>query len=354
MIKLKKIYIDNTIDRKNIEKFDLDRFSYEFISRNQLQELEKNLTYITAKDYIFLTEKKDGFAKPCPGTKNYICCNYAVINSQEGCHINCSYCILQGYLKIKIPRVFTNISDILKDTARFLEKFPYRRIGTGELSDSLVYDHITRFSIDYIDFFRERPEVIFEFKTKTVNIDNLLKIKKVPANAMVSWSVNTNRIIEQEELRAPSLLNRLEAASQLQERGYKIGFHFDPVFIYNNAEKDYLRVIDTIFKFIKPSSIGYISIGCFRYLPFMKDSILENFKNTDIFKGEFFKGKDGKMRYFRPLREKLIKKMVQHLLSYSSDLNIYFCMESSNWWKTILGCNINNNDEAQFHIDSKL
>ncbi|MCK5682812.1 hypothetical protein KAJ27_01765 [bacterium] len=354
MIKLKKVYIDKILDKRTFEKFDLDRFKYEFISNDDLQDFEKDLTYITAKDYVFLTEKREGFAKPCPGTKNYICCNYAVINSQEGCYLNCSYCILQGYLKKKIPRIFTNIKDILDDTKKFLEQYSYRRIGTGELSDSLVYDHITRFSIDYIDFFRSWPKVIFEFKTKTVNIENLMNIKEVPENAMVSWSVNTNKIIESEEFRAPSLITRLEAARELQEKGYKIGFHFDPVFLYKNAENEYLSVIDTIFKYVKPSRIGYISIGCFRYLPSMKDSILGNFKNTNIFMGEFFKGIDGKMRYFRPLREKLIKKIVKRLLDYSPDLNLYFCMESSTWWKNILGCNVCNNDEAQFQIDSKL
>lgn len=354
MIKLKKIYIDQRLKSEIIDSLILSDYPFELLSEDKLNDLEAELDYISAKDYLYITSKQDGFAKPCPGTKEYICCNYAVINAQEGCFLNCSYCILQGYLSRKIPRIYANFSDILQDTARYLKTHSCRRIGTGELSDSLVYDHITGFSRKYIEFFSHFPETIFEFKTKTLNISNLLEVDAVPSNAMVSWSVNTERVIREEEHRAPSLQSRLEAARKIRSRGFRTGFHFDPVLLYDSAEEDYISVIHRIFDCLSPNDISYISLGCFRYLPQMKGTILDNYPETSIFNGEFFRGTDGKMRYFRPLREAMVKKLVSCLRSCSPDLNLYFCMESSSWWKNILHFHVNSNEDAQRQIDSLL
>ena len=120
--------------------------------------------------------------------------------------------------------------------------FDRPRIGSGEFTDSLVFDDITQYSQALVPFFRARPQWQFEFKTKSVNIGGLLKVGGCE-NVVVSWSVNSSKITDEAEHFTPGLTARLQAACEVARAGYRIGFHFDPVVIYDGYEPDYARTI---------------------------------------------------------------------------------------------------------------
>ena len=67
---------------------------------------------IMAKDMLHLTAFKGDFLKPCPGTRNYICCGYQILNIATNCPLDCSYCILQSYF-INQPglRIHVNLEE---------------------------------------------------------------------------------------------------------------------------------------------------------------------------------------------------------------------------------------------------
>ena len=44
--------------------------------------------------------------KPCPGTREYLCCGYQILNIGTNCPLDCSYCILQAYFNQPCLRVF--------------------------------------------------------------------------------------------------------------------------------------------------------------------------------------------------------------------------------------------------------
>ena len=46
---------------------------------------------------------------------------------------------------------------------------------------------------------------------------------------------------------------------------------------------------------------------------------------------------DGKMRYFKPLRINLYRKMVSWIKEIAPDVLIYYCMEDDEVWKKTLG-----------------
>ncbi|RUM36511.1 MAG: DNA photolyase, partial [Desulfobulbus sp.] len=50
------------------------------------------------KHHLLLAENRGTFFKPCPGTREYRCCDYQVLNIGMGCPMDCVYCILQAYL----------------------------------------------------------------------------------------------------------------------------------------------------------------------------------------------------------------------------------------------------------------
>jgi spore photoproduct lyase len=103
----------------------------------------KSLT--AGKRHLLLGKNRGRFFKPCPGTKEYICCDYQVLNIGMNCPMDCVYCILQAYLNNPYLSFFVNIEDLLNELTEAFAQKPeqFWRIGTGEFTDSLALDRLT-------------------------------------------------------------------------------------------------------------------------------------------------------------------------------------------------------------------
>ena len=308
------------------------------------------------KKYLLLTRQKGDFIKPCPCTPHFIGCNYYIINLDLNCPLDCSYCILQSYLSSPLITIHVNIEDLWRQLDVFLHKKRHRalRIGTGELADSLALDHITENSRDLISYFRGKKNAYFELKTKTTNIENILKT--APArNVVISWSLNSYRIAQEEEKEAPPVDERIDAAKRVLNKGFRLGFHFDPIIRYSGWEEDYGEVIEKLLKAVDPSRIAWISLGSLRFPPPLKPIIKKRFPMTKIIYDEFIQGKDGKIRYFKPLRLELYSKIVGFIKKASgSEVPIYLCMESGEIWEKTLGWEPKGEEEVECSLSFPL
>jgi spore photoproduct lyase len=198
----------------------------------QVQDL-----WLDSKKTLLLCKNKGYFLEPCPGTKNYLCCLYKILNFATNCHLNCSYCILQAYLNNPFMVLYTNTNEMFKELDEFLNQHPktLHRIGTGEYTDSLILDHLTSFTQIIIPYFASQDNAFLELKTKTDIIENLEGLEH-GEKTIVSWSLNAEPIIKSEEKDTCSLDDRIKAAYQCQNWGYKLGFHFDPLIYYPGWE----------------------------------------------------------------------------------------------------------------------
>jgi len=118
------------------------------------------------KESIRLVPFKGEFLKPCPGTKEYICCGYQILHVGTNCPMDCSYCILQAYFNEPSLRIFVNLEDKLDQIGRVIDSHPEKifRIGTGEFMDSLSLDHAVGWSDMLLPFFSARKNCILELK----------------------------------------------------------------------------------------------------------------------------------------------------------------------------------------------
>ena len=288
------------------------------------------------KTVLFLTRNKGAFLKKCPGTRCYTCCGYEILHIGTFCHMDCTYCILQSYFHPPLMKYFVNHQDLFRELDGIFSGDDIHRIGTGEFTDSLIWENWTNLSRKLVVAFADQQRAVLEFKTKTINTKGL---QSLPHNRKViaSWSVNTPRIIAKEERRTASLSARLKAAAEVESWGYPLAFHFDPIVSYDGCEVDYERVVKKIFSSVSAKNIVWISLGTFRFMPSLKPLIQKRFPKSKIIYGEFITGLDGKMRYFKPMRIELYQRIIHCIRRHAPEVFIYFCMEDDEVWHHTMG-----------------
>ncbi len=307
------------------------------------------------KDVLHLLDYKGEFLKPCPGTREYICCGYQILNVATNCPLDCSYCILQGYFNQPYLRVFANLEEGLQKALDVLDSNPDRifRIGTGEFTDSLALDPITCWSDILLPPFSKRKNVVLELKTKTTHIERVFA-SKYRERIILSWSLNSALMALHEEHRAASIKKRLEAASRSQSEGFVIAFHFDPLITHPGWKDEYLKTIELMDKMIDPTGIIWISLGSFRFMPQLKGIIRKRHPHTSVLDGEFIRGLDGKMRYFKPIRIELYSFMKENLEKWYNDLGLYLCMEADDVWEKSLGWSPGKSEGLVSYLDNRV
>lgn len=288
------------------------------------------------KENLFLTRNRGAFIKKCPGTRHYTCCGYKILHIGTFCNMDCSYCILQSYFHPPVLQYFVNHDEMLAELESLFSEKSIHRIGTGEFTDSMIWELWTDLSSLLVPKFSMQPRAVLELKTKTTAIENL-KYLDHNRKTIAAWSLNTDKVIRSEERGTASLSARFRAAARCESWGYPLAFHFDPMIIYDGCEEDYRQVVEQIFSHVSPDNIAWISLGTFRFITSLKPVIQKRFPESEIVYGEFIQGLDGKMRYFKPLRINLYQKTASWIREIAPDVLVYFCMEDDEVWKKSLG-----------------
>lgn len=291
------------------------------------------------KKHLFLCRQRGRFFKPCPGTREYQCCGYHVLNIGMNCPMDCVYCILQAYLNNPWLSFFVNVEDLFAELDQELQTHPERlyRIGTGEFTDSLALDSLTAFAPRLVEYMSRTSNGVLELKTKSVAVGNLKGLLH-NGRTVLAWSLNSPPIMKREELLTAGLEERLAAAARCADWGYLLAFHFDPIIWHPGWEEGYRHTIKRLFATVPGERIVWISLGALRFLPRLKTIAGDRFPVSRFFYEEFVEGLDGKSRYFRPKRVEMYQVLVNELRRYAAETTcLYFCMESDVIWREVFG-----------------
>lgn len=299
---------------------------------------------ITAsKKQLYVTAQKGRFVRDCPGftssnPDSQLCCGYMIVDLVYNCDYDCTYCYLQNYVNMPYLTVYANVEQLFDELAAVLLARPSQlvRIGSGEFSDSLSLDPLTGLSGLLVPFLRQFPNVLFEFKTKSDLVDQLLDLQP-QGRVMVSWSLNPEPVVQREEHKTASLAARLRAAQRCRDAGYKIALHFDPLLYYTGWEADYEPFVKQVCCALSADDVAYMSMGSLRFAPALKSVVQARFPKDRLMSAELVPGTDGKMRYFKPLRTEMYTKMVGWIQHYMPEIPIYLCMESPAVWHKVFG-----------------
>jgi len=91
-----------------------------------------------------------------------------------------------------------------------------------------------------------------------------------------------------------------------------------------------------------------------RYPAAFDEIMRENFPSSEIFLGELLPGIDKKLRYFKPLRIEMFRQMHTWIRSYSPDVLVYLCMESSEVWRRSFGWAPHSSAELKRLLDERV
>lgn len=292
------------------------------------------------KRRMIVMRKRGGFVTACPAASSkFACCGYLVMNLGSNCPMDCSYCFLQEYLADNPGfQVYANYRDAFDELDHLGRVGAGRnlRVGTGELADSLAFDSLTGISVELVEFFARQPNLLLELKTKTDEIENLLRVDP-RGRTLVSWTLSPAAVFRSSERATAAPADRIAAARRVLEAGYRVAFHLDPIIAYPDAPADYAALLEALFDTIAPRRIAFLSLGGLRMTPGLRRIVRLRFPDDPMMVGEEVLSPDGRFRAFTPLRVGLYRALHDQIRRADVSTPVYLCMESASVHERVFG-----------------
>ena len=170
-----------------------------------------------------------------------------------GCLMDCEYCFLRGALPSANVVVFINYEDFFQD-------LPAGKafVSTAFENDSLSMENLLGFVKVAVDYANKFPEKTIELRTKMANADSLPE--SPPSNLILSFSMSDESAWKKHEAGTASPERRLLCAAKMKQRGWKIAFHFDPLF----DDSLPMRTIKKFHNLLADESQDFVSTNCYR------------------------------------------------------------------------------------------
>ena len=332
------------LHKKDILKILVSRWNDLKNSKTQYESQNSKARERPAPRKVTVSDSQNEVFGMCPvASEKTVCCNLMTIDAVQGCSLGCSYCSIQTFYtdgKISID----------KNLAEKLSKIPLDpnknyHIGSGQSSDSLAIGNREGVLDAQLEFARKNSNIILEFKTKSSNIDHLVRTD-IPKNVFVSWSLNPQLFIDNEEHGTASLDQRISSARRLSDKGVLIGFHFHPIVYYESYEKDYSDVVRKVMATFEPSEIAMISMGT---LTFIKPAI-QKLRSSGLSSKVLqipMADAVGKSSYTREIKAEIFNHVYSAFHHWHDRVFFYLCMEESSVWESVFGKYYSSNTEFE-------
>jgi len=245
------------------------------------------------------------------------------------CIYECEYCYLQGHFDSPDLVWFINHEEVIQAMSDKLQDFSQEKVWfhAGEFSDSLALSHLTNELPLYHDFFKHHPQALWELRTKSVNIKEILKLSPLP-NMYISFSLSPQKESQEIDLLTPRTSHRLKAMQELVAKGFHIAVHLDPIIHSDDFVEKYQVLISQMKEHFPLEKVAYLSLGVVRFTKDVYHQVQKNYPESRMHAQEFIKGLDGKVRYPRPMRLWMLQKIKQLCLDQGMiEKQIYLCME---------------------------
>ena len=311
-----------------------------FILPQQLPKLKvhrKKYIEINGKKRLLVARVNDGsiitrFDKTPLPRKNsdVVCPHFLELKWAYGCPYDCSWCYLKGTFRFRPEGKSPVIKEYQKieiHTRTFLEECETpEMLNTGEIADSLMGENNEKaFSKFIIPIFETQKRHKVLFLTKSSNIKNLLELES-HNQVIMSFSLNAIPVADRWE-KAPTVMERLEAAQKLYESEFEVRVRIDPMVPMEEWKKHYFHIIDLIFERFIPERI---TLGSLRGL----QSTINGCTDKTWVK-YLSEGSNWGRKVNIKLRYQMYSAIIQCLKEKYDYKNVALCKETLEMWKML-------------------
>lgn len=288
----------------------IEKYGEVFNRKNQNFRLQKK------KPALILAEKKGKKVLPTPdgygigGEQNFY------FSHMLNCIFDCRYCFLQGMYPSANFVLFVNDADFLEEMKATVDTYPNTTVYffSGYDCDSLALEPITRFTERYLPFFEAHPQAFLELRTKSVQIEPLLKRTPLK-NVVIAFSLSPDELVQTIEHKTPSLARRLRAIQKLQKAGWQVGLRFDPLIFCEGYETLYSRFFKEVFSGMHLSLVHSASLGVMRFPKSFYKPIRKLYPREALF-APLAEREEGQISYPPLVEQELFRFCEDQLLSY--------------------------------------
>jgi DNA repair photolyase len=272
------------------------------------------------------------------GLGGRVCCApyLKLVPLSNGCPYYCTYCYLAYVYRDYHPFIKVNINHdkmFQEIRATALQAQGAVAFNMGEMLDSLALDHVSLLTERLVPFFGRISNACLMLLTKSANVEGLLRLAP-NAQTVASWSLNTQRMIERCEIGAANLEERIGAARQCQEHGYRIRLRIDPGILYGDWRSDYAELLCKTLAALAPENI---TLGMLRLVPGHLGLARQAYGDrvSALRAGLSERASDGKLRY--PLRQRMefCRFLIDVIRSINQRVSIGLCRETPEVWTSL-------------------
>ncbi len=229
------------------------------------------------------------------------------------CFFDCDYCYLKWAFKSRFPVIFVNYEDVAASIKMKIEEIRNSSESNSQedicfyasnYADLQAIDHLTQFNNFFIPLFEQFENVILESRTKSINIQDLLKYKTAPQNFEIAFSINPEVICQKYEVASPPVEQRIAAAQQLIEKWFKVGIRFLPLMPVPNFLEIYQDFLDTLCEKLDFEKVHSVFIWSLLYTKSDYKAMFKHYPDAD-FLSRLEESDDGLLRVKKAEKEQL-------------------------------------------------
>lgn len=340
-------------DDSNIEMLQGKRRKQEILNRlkkrwtqlkTDLPDYSNTPKSLKEKGVIKFTNKdsNDPVLGLCPVfSEKTRCCNLQTLDAVMNCGYECTYCSIQSFYHGEEIIFQGNFKEKLEQ----IKIDPNRtyHIGTGQASDSLLWGNKNNVLEDLFTWVKQYPNVVLELKTKSANI-HYLQDNPIPPNVIVTWSLNAETIVKNEEMRTAPLSARLSAARKVADEGILVGFHLHPIVAFQGWKTEYPQLVDHLTTHFSPEEVALVSMGTLTFIKPVMKQLRQRKINSKILQMPF-EDAAGKTSYPIKLKKEFFKTIYDCFQPWHNKVFFYLCMEDSSLWPHVFGFDYASNTE---------
>jgi len=244
------------------------------------------------------------------------------IHTAFGCFNSCKYCHIGNTytIMLDIEKFIENLEVLMNNNPQ--QKL-YKYDNQCDIPDlEPEYGAINKM----IKLFAKTDKYLMLY-TKSNNLDYLPSFDKHKGKTIVCWTMSCDDVVNDFEIGASSLDERIEAAKICQEKGYKIRFRFSPIIPIKGWKEKNKEMIENIFTKVKPEVICLEMLchmdknECNSLFPNLELSLNENITEYGLFSDEE--------------KIKVYNFFIDEIRKHDKDVKLALCLETEKVWNSL-------------------